>query len=79
MIHYDPWWNPAVTDQASDRAYRIGQTRAVQIIRLAASGTIEEQILKLQDKKRALADGVIIKNSAAFSNLTNEEILSLFE
>ncbi len=79
VIHYDPWWNPAVTDQASDRAYRIGQTRAVQVIRLAASGTIEEQILKLQDKKRALADGIIIKNSATLSNLTNEEILSLFE
>lgn len=79
VIHYDPWWNPAVTDQASDRAYRIGQKHAVQVIRLAASGTIEEQILKLQDKKRALADDVIIKNSAVLSNLTNEEILSLFE
>lgn len=79
VIHYDPWWNPAVTDQASDRAYRIGQTRKVQVIRLAASGTIEEQILKLQDKKRMLADGVIIKNSAAFTRLTNEELLSLFE
>lgn len=79
VIHYDPWWNPAVTDQASDRAYRIGQTKAVQVIRLAASGTIEEQILKLQDKKRSLADGIIIKNSATLSNLTNEEILSLFE
>lgn len=78
VIHYDPWWNPAVTDQASDRAYRIGQTRAVHVIRLAASGTIEEQILKLQDKKRALADGIIIKNSATLSNLSNEEILSLF-
>lgn len=78
VIHYDPWWNPAVTDQASDRAYRIGQTRAVHVIRLAASGTIEEQILKLQDKKRALADGVIIRNSAMLSNLTNDEILTLF-
>ena len=79
VIHYDPWWNPAVTDQASDRAYRIGQTKVVQVIRLAASGTIEEQILKLQDKKRSLADGIIVKNSATLSNLTNDEILSLFE
>ncbi len=79
VIHYDPWWNPAVTDQASDRAYRIGQTKAVQVIRLASHGTIEEQILKLQDKKRELADGIIVKNSASLSNLTNEEILSLFE
>lgn len=79
VIHYDPWWNPAVTDQASDRAYRIGQKRAVQVIRLATSGTIEEQILKLQDKKRAVADDIITKNSASLSNLSKEEILSLFE
>ncbi len=79
VIHYDPWWNPAVVDQASDRAYRIGQKKAVQVIKLATSGTIEEQILKLQEKKRTLADDIIIKNSATLSNLTNEEILSLFE
>ena len=79
VIHYDPWWNPAVTDQASDRAYRIGQTKAVQVIRLAASGTIEEKILKLQDRKRSLADDIITKNNASISSLTNEEILSLFD
>lgn len=79
VIHYDPWWNPAVTDQASDRAYRIGQTRAVQVIKLAASGTIEERILKLQERKRSLANDIITKNSATLSNLTNAEILSLFE
>ncbi len=78
VIHYDPWWNPAVTDQASDRAYRIGQTRSVHVIRLAAKGTIEEQILKLQEKKRALADNMIRTNSATLSNLTKEEILELF-
>lgn len=78
VIHYDPWWNPAVTDQASDRAYRMGQSRAVHIMRLAASGTIEEQILKLQNRKRALADGIIIQNSASLSNLSKEELLSLF-
>ena len=78
VIHYDPWWNPAVMDQASDRAYRIGQTRAVQVIKLAARGSIEEQIIKLQEKKRRLADGVIRANSAMISSLSQEEILALF-
>ncbi len=78
VIHYDPWWNPAVTDQASDRAYRIGQTRSVHVIRLAAKGTIEEQILKLQEKKRALAEDMIRTNSASLSNLSREELLELF-
>ncbi len=79
VIHYDPWWNPAAQNQASDRAYRIGQTRAVHVIRLAAKGTIEEQILKLQDKKRLLADDMIRTNSSTLSNLTKEEILDLFK
>lgn len=78
VIHYDPWWNPAVMDQASDRAYRIGQTRAVQIIRLAARGTIEEKILKLQENKRSLAGDIVRVNTDTFKNLSNEEILSLF-
>lgn len=79
VVHYDPWWNPAVTDQATDRAYRIGQTRAVQVIKLAARGTIEEKILKLQERKRMLADDIIRVNSDTFSELTDEEIMSLFE
>ncbi|MCR4718462.1 MAG: DEAD/DEAH box helicase [Firmicutes bacterium] len=79
VIHYDPWWNPAAVDQASDRAYRIGQTRAVHIIKLAARGTIEEQILKLQDKKRGLAEDMIRTNSATLSNLTREELLDFFK
>lgn len=79
VIHYDPWWNPAVMDQASDRAYRIGQERSVQVIRLAASGTIEEKILRMQESKRSLADDIIKINTDSFASLTNEEILSLFE
>lgn len=79
VIHYDPWWNPAVMDQASDRAYRIGQKRAVQIIRLAAKGTIEEKILRLQENKRSLAEDIVRVNTDTFKNLSNEEILSLFE
>lgn len=79
VIHYDPWWNPAVMDQASDRAYRIGQTRAVQVIRLAAKGTIEEKILRLQEKKRNLAEDIVSANQITLKNLTKEEILALFE
>jgi len=79
VIHYDPWWNPAVMDQASDRAHRIGQTKAVQVIKLAARNSIEEQILKLAEKKRGLADGIIRENKSLLSSLTREELLSLFE
>ncbi len=79
VIHYDPWWNPAVMAQATDRAYRIGQTKAVLVLRLAARGTIEEQILKLQESKQDLADSIIKKNDKTISGLTKEEILSLFK
>ena len=79
VIHYDPWWNPAVTDQASDRAYRIGQTKAVQIIKLVTKNSIEEQILKLSEKKRGLADNVIRQNGSLLSALTRDELLSLFK
>ena len=79
VIHYDPWWNPAVMDQATDRAYRIGQNKSVQVIRLATRGTIEEQILKLAEKKKELAESVIKKNTKTVSKLSREEILALFE
>lgn len=79
VIHYDPWWNPAVMDQASDRAYRIGQKRSVQVIKLAAKGTIEEKMILLQEKKRSLADGVITVNQTMLSRLTKDEILSLLD
>ncbi len=79
VIHYDPWWNPAVTDQATDRAYRIGQTRAVQVIKLASRGTIEEKMLELETRKRSLADDIIRVNSKTLSNLTDDEIMSLFD
>lgn len=79
VVHYDPWWNPAVTEQASDRAYRIGQTRAVQVIRLAARSTIEEKILRLQERKKNLADDIVRVNGETFGSLTNEEIMALFD
>lgn len=79
VIHYDPWWNPAVVNQATDRAHRIGQTKAVHVIKLATKGTIEEQILKLQAKKQDLAEDMIRENNAMLSNLSKEEILELFK
>ena len=79
VIHYDPWWNPAVMDQASDRAHRIGQTKAVQVIKLAARNSIEEQILKLAAKKRGLADGIIRENKNLLSTMSKEELMKLFE
>jgi len=79
VIHYDPWWNPAVTDQASDRAYRIGQTKNVHVIRLASENSIESKIIQLQEKKRSLAKDIININSESLTGLSNEEILSLFD
>ena len=79
VIHFDPWWNPAVMEQASDRAYRIGQRKAVQVIKLVIKGSIEDRILELQEKKKNLASAVIKKNEKTISGLTKEEILSLFE
>lgn len=79
VIHYDPWWNPAVVNQATDRAHRIGQTKAVHVIKLATKGTIEEQILKLQAKKQVLAEDLIRANNTMISSLSKEEILELFK
>ena len=59
VIHYDPWWNLAVQNQATDRAHRIDQENVVTVYKLIAKGTIEENIVKLQEKKMALADQII--------------------
>ena len=59
VIHMDPWWNPAVEDQASDRAHRIGQDKPVTVYRLVAAGTIEEKIVQLHRDKRDLADNLL--------------------
>ncbi|MBQ9240512.1 MAG: DEAD/DEAH box helicase [Duodenibacillus sp.] len=76
VVHLDPWWNPAVEDQASDRAYRIGQTRPVTIYRLIAAGTIEEKILRLHASKKTMADALLEGTDMA-SRLGWEEILEL--
>jgi SNF2 family DNA or RNA helicase len=76
VIHLDPWWNPAVEDQASDRAHRIGQTRPVTIYRLVMEGSIEEKILALHDEKRELADR-LLEGSETGSTLNVETLASL--
>jgi SNF2 family DNA or RNA helicase len=79
VIHYDPWWNPAVEDQATDRAYRIGQTKAVQVFKIITKGTIEEKIFELQEKKRGLINNVIQPGENLLTKLREEEIRELFQ
>ena len=76
VFHLDPWWNPAVEDQASDRAHRIGQRRPVTIYRFVARNTIEDQIVELHQRKRALADSLLTGSSQA-SRLNAEELIGL--
>lgn len=78
VIHYDPWWNPAVEDQATDRAYRIGQQNKVHVIKLITKGTIEEKIFKLQRKKKELSDSVISSKEVFINTLSREELEELF-
>ena len=78
----DPRWNPAIEDQATDRAHRIGQKNIVEVIKLIAKDTIEENIIKLQEDKREIINSVISDDSLNINNiskLTNEEILDLFK
>jgi superfamily II DNA or RNA helicase len=77
VIHYDPWWNPAVEDQASDRAHRIGQTRSVFVFKLIAADTVEERILELQDRKAALAN-IAFNAESDVSSLGFDDIDYLF-
>lgn len=79
VIHYDPWWNPAVEDQATDRAHRIGQENTVQVIKLITKGTIEEKIFQLQEHKKEMIDKVIQEGETLVSKLSEEELMSLFE
>ncbi|MDE7298497.1 MAG: DEAD/DEAH box helicase [Lachnospiraceae bacterium] len=78
VIHYDPWWNPAVEDQATDRVYRIGQKNKVHVIRLLTRGTIEEKIFKLQKRKKQLSELVIDSREVFVTHLTREELEELF-
>ena len=79
VIHYDPWWNPAAEDQATDRAYRIGQTRKVEVIRLVTHASIEEQVVALGQRKKALFDQLIKPGESMVGGLSPQEIMSLFQ
>nr|WP_234426965.1 DEAD/DEAH box helicase [Streptomyces niger] len=77
VIHYDRWWNPAVEEQATDRAYRIGQTQPVQVHRLVTEGTVEDRIAELLTAKRSLAEAVLTGGEAALTELTDAELADL--
>lgn len=79
VIVFDPWWNPAVEEQAIDRAYRIGQDKAVFVYRLVAAGTIEEKMDELKARKRALADGLFDRDGGIASALTESDVNALFD
>ncbi|MCZ7681002.1 MAG: DEAD/DEAH box helicase [Sandaracinaceae bacterium] len=78
VVHFDPWWNPAVEDQATDRAHRIGQSKVVTVYKLIARDSVEEKILKLSEKKRELVSSVLTTESTPMKGLTKADIDELF-
>ena len=79
VIHYDPWWNAAAQNQATDRAHRIGQKHTVTVYKLIARHTIEEKILKLQENKKALSDQILSEEGVTASHLTKEDLLQILQ
>jgi SNF2 family DNA or RNA helicase len=79
VIHFDPWWNQAAQDQATDRAHRIGQMAHVQVYKLIAKDTIEEKILELQEQKSALLDTVSGGEEGSIMNMSTDELMSLLK
>jgi len=79
VIHYDPWWNPAVEAQATDRAYRIGQKRTVYSVKLITKGTVEERVLAMQDRKRAIIDATLESDEQVMDKLSWEDVQELLE
>ena len=79
VFHLDPWWNPSVENQASDRAHRIGQTKSVFVYKLITRDSIEERVLELQEKKRHLTESIIRTEASFFKHLTREDVEALFE
>jgi SNF2 family DNA or RNA helicase len=77
VIHYDPWWNPAVENQATDRAHRLGQTKNVFVYKLVVAGSIEEKILALQEKKAELAAGILSEDVASLAKFGEADIAAL--
>ena len=79
VIHYDPWWNVAAQNQATDRTHRIGQEKQVTVFKLITKGTIEENILKLQESKKNLAEQIITGGTVSFGSLTKEDLIGLLD
>ena len=79
VIHFDPWWNISSENQATDRAYRIGQKNNVQVYKLITSNSIEEKIYELQQKKAKLVDNMLSTKTSFISKFSKEEIMNLFE
>ena len=79
VIHYDPWWNLAVQNQATDRAHRIGQTKKVTVYKLIVKHTIEEKIQKLQEAKMDLADQIVNAQTGGLGGMSQAELLELLE
>ena len=79
VIHYDPWWNVAAQEQATDRTHRIGQDKQVTVFKLITKDTIEENIMKLQAAKQALADQVVAEGMVSLGSLSREELLELVQ
>ena len=78
VFHYDPWWNPAVENQATDRTHRIGQDKNVFVYKFITKNSVEEKILSLQEKKRNLVETIIAEETGLFKKLTKEDINILF-
>lgn len=78
VIHFDPWWNVSAQNQATDRAYRIGQNKNVQVFNLVMKDSIEEKILRLQKEKKELADAFVENNTGSLSQMSKEDIMNLF-
>jgi len=79
VIHYDPWWNPAVEDQATDRAYRIGQKRTVYSVKLISKGTVEEKVLEMQKKKKAVIDATVESDEEMVKSMTWSDVQELLD
>ena len=79
VIHFDPWWNLAVQNQATDRAHRIGQTKIVTVYKLIMKGTIEEKIVQMQESKKKLAEDILSGEGIGSGTLDREELMALLE
>jgi SNF2 family DNA or RNA helicase len=79
VIHYDPWWNPAVEEQATDRAHRIGQTKKVFVYKLIAKGTIEQRMVEMQERKRSIASSVYDEDGNFNLKFTEQDLEALLQ